>query len=128
MSKLQDDQPDEAQSLQLGLAAASLHQSDQEIEHLLKQLRRQGATKNVFYMRPCTPALTQLASTAGTASTTLGSADLEDPQLVALLAATGQEREFCDINQEIVDNKSTNDSNSEDYSDMSNAAASEIQG
>lgn len=132
MSELRDDQPDHTQSPQPGLAAASIHQSDSEIDHLPKQLRRRGATGNVRRKRPRTPARTPaptgLASTASTVSASLGSTDLEDPQSVALPAAPGQEREICDIDQEMVDDGGTDDSNDEDYGDMSDAAASEIRG
>lgn len=101
--------------------AASLHQSDWEIDHLPKQLRRRGATGNIRRKRPRTPARTGLARTASTVSASLGSTDLEDPQSVALLAAPGQEREIRDIDLEIVDNGGT-----EDYGNISNAAVSEI--
>jgi len=124
MSELRDDQPDHTQSPQPGPAAASLHQSDWEIDQLPKQLRRRGATGTVRRKRPRTPAPAGLASTASTVSASLRSTDLEDPQSVALLAAPGQEREI----REMVDDGGTDDSNDEDYGNMSDAAASEIRG
>jgi hypothetical protein len=128
MSELQDGQPDHTRSPQQGLAAASLCQSDGEIGHLPKQLRQRGATGDARRKRPRTPAPTGLASTASTVSASLGSADLEDPQSVALTAALGQERRIHDIDQEMADDRGTDDSNDEDYGDESDAAAYEIGG
>jgi hypothetical protein len=127
MSKLWDDQPDNTQFPQPGPAVTSLHRSVWEIDHLPKQLRRRGATRDVRRKRPRTTAPTRLASTASTVSASLGSTDLEDPKSVALLAAPGQEREIRDIDQEMVNDGGTDDSNDEDYSDMSDAVASETR-
>jgi hypothetical protein len=46
----------------------------------------------------------------------------------ALLAALGKEREIRNIDQEMVNNRGTDDSNDTDYGDISGAAASEIEG
>jgi hypothetical protein len=91
---------------------------------LLKQLRR-GATGNVRRKRPRTPAPTGLASTV---SASLTSTDLADPQSAALLAATSREREIRDIDQEMANDGGADNSNDEDYGDVSDAAASEIRG
>ena len=65
---------------------------------------------------------------ARTVSAILESNDLKKPHLVALLATAGQEREIRDIDQELFDGGGNDDSNDEDYCDMSDAAASEIEG
>jgi hypothetical protein len=44
----------------------------------------------------------------------------------ALLAATSQEQDIRDINQEMADNGSANDLNDKDYSDKSDIATLEI--
>jgi hypothetical protein len=120
MSKLQDDLPDHAQSLQPGPAATSLHQSDLK-DHLQEQLRR-SPTGNVGRKRPYMTAPIRLANTASTVSAALGSADLEEAQPNALTAAPveDQERELRDINLEMV--------NDRDYTNKSDAAGSQIGG
>ncbi|RFU26187.1 hypothetical protein B7463_g10151, partial [Scytalidium lignicola] len=75
-------------------------------------------------MRSCTPAPTELA---GAASVTLESKDLEELQPRALSTALRQEREVRDADQEMVDDGNSDDSNDEDYVDMSDAAASEMR-
>jgi len=127
LPELRDDQPGDAQPPQPGLAAMSLRQSDLEIGHLPKQLRRRGATGNVRRKRHRMPAPIELASTqlASTVSS-LTSTDLEDPQPVPLLAAPGREREIRGIDQEMADG-GTDDSDDEDYGDMSDAAASKTR-
>jgi hypothetical protein len=77
ISELRDSQPNYTQSPQLGLAAASLHQSDLK-DHLPKQVRRRGAARNVRRKRPRTTAPIRLASAASTVSATLKSTDLEE--------------------------------------------------
>ena len=42
--------------------------------------------------------------------------------------ALDQEQEICNIDEEIVDDGSTNNSNNKDYSDMSNVIGSKIGG
>jgi hypothetical protein len=130
MFELQDDQPDHAQSPQPGLAAASLHQSDLKNDHLPKQFRRRSATGNVRRKRPRTAAPIRLASTASTASAAPGSADLEAAQRCALTTAPVQdrEREFRDIDLEMVDDGGTDHSSDGDYADESDAAGSQIGG
>jgi len=54
---------------------------------------------------------------ASTVPAALESIDLEEPLLCAIIAASDQEQEICDIN-----------SNNEDYSDMNNATSSKIGG
>jgi hypothetical protein len=125
-SELQDGKRDSAQSPQPGPSVACLQQSDLTNDPLLKHRRRRDATRNVRRKRPRTPASTGLASAASTDSAALESNDLEDHQSIALLTAPSQEREIRDIDQEMVVDRGTNDSNDEDYSDMSNAAGSEI--
>jgi hypothetical protein len=42
--------------------------------------------------------------------------------------ALALEREICNIDEEMVDDGSTNDSNDKDYGDMSDATSSKIEG
>jgi hypothetical protein len=128
VSELQDSQHDFAQPSRPGLAVVSPQQSDLTNDPLLRHRRRRDATRNFGCKQPRTPAPAGLASAAPTVSDALESSDLEDPQSVALLAAPGQERELRDIDQEMVDDGGTDDSNDENYDDMSDAAASKIQG
>ncbi|RDL30225.1 uncharacterized protein BP5553_10503 [Venustampulla echinocandica] len=117
VSELQDGQHDSAQ----------FPQPDLTIGPPLRHRRRRDTTRNSYRKRPRTPAPTGLASAVSTVSAALESNDRKDPQSVALLAAPGPEQETRDIDQEIVDG-GTYDSNDEDYNDISDAAASEIQG
>jgi hypothetical protein len=131
ISELQDGEHDYAQSPQLGPAVASLHQSDLKNDHLPKHLRRRDVTRNVRRKRPRTTAPIGLASAASAASTVpapLESTYLEESLSRALIAASDQEREIRDIDEEMVDDGSTDDSNDEDYGDMSDATGSKIGG
>jgi hypothetical protein len=91
---------------------------------LPRRRRRRNAARNFGRKGPYSPAPIGVASTARTVSDALESDDFEEPQSVA----SGPEREIRDIDHEMVDNRGTDDSNDEDYDDMSDAAASEIQG
>ena len=128
ISELQDGEHDYAQSPQLGPAVASLHQSDLKNDHLPKHLRRRDVTRNVRRKRPHTTAPIGLASAASTIPAPLESTNLEEPLSRALIAASDQEREIRDIDEEMVDDGSTDDSNDEDYGDMSDATGSKIGG
>jgi hypothetical protein len=123
ISGLQDGQPDDTQSPQLALAGASPHQSDLKNDHLPKQLRR-GATRNGRRKRPRAIAPIRLATTASTASTAPEFADLEEPKSRVQITAPDEEWELCDTDQKMVDDGSTDDSDDEDYADMSDAAGS----
>ena len=119
---------DYAQSPQLGPAVASLHQLDLKNDHLPKHLRQRDVTRNVRRKRPRTTAPIGLASAASTVPAPLESTYLEEPLSRALIAASDQEREIRDIDEEMVDDGSTDDSNDEDYGDMSDATGSKIGG
>ena len=108
----QDSQPDDIQSKQLALAAASPHQSDLKNGYLAKKLHR-GATRNVRSKRPRITASIGLAGTARTASASLESSPSPQPRA----QITGPD-------QEMADDGGTDDSNDEDYDDMSDSAAS----
>lgn len=123
----QDGQPDDTQSPQLALAAASPHQSHLKNDHLPKQLRR-GATRNYRRNRSRTIAPIRLATTASTASAAPESTDLKEAQLRDQITAPYDQWEVRDIDQEVVDDRGTDDSNDEDYSDMSDATGSKIGG
>jgi hypothetical protein len=123
ISELRVGQPDYTQTPQLSSAAASPQHSDLKNDHLPKQLRRRSATGNVRRKHPRTAAPIQLASTASPVSVAL-----EAAQSRALITAPVQEREIRDIEQEIVDDESTNDSDDGDYADKSAAAGSTIGG
>ena len=126
-SQLQDGEHGSAQSPQLGPPVASLHQSDLKNDHLPRHIRRRDVTRNVRRKRPHTTAPIELASAASTFSAALEPTDLKEHQSRALIAAPDQGWEIRDIDQEMVDG-STDDSNDEDYRDMSDAAGSEIGG
>jgi len=115
VSGLQDNQSDYPQSPQPGLAAASLHPSDLENDHLPKQRRQRGATRNVHRKHPRTTASTRLASTGGTPSAALEFSDLDEAQPGTQITTPGQE---------MVDDGNTNDSDNEDYDNESAAAGS----
>lgn len=123
--ELQDGQHGSTQSLQPGLAAASHHESDSTNDLLPRHRRRRDATKNVCRKRLPMPSLTQPPGTASSVSAALESNDFKHTRSDALLATPAKEREIRDINHEMVDDSGTDDSNDEDYDDMSNAAASE---
>lgn len=106
----------------------SLYQLDLNNNHLPKHLRRQDVTRNVCCKRPRTTAPIGLASAASTVPTSLESTNLEEPLSCALIAASDLEQEIRDIDEEMVDDRSTNDSNDEDYDNMSNATSSKIRG
>lgn len=127
LSELQDGQHDSTQSSQPGLAAASHHQSDSTNDLLLRHRRRRDATKYVCRKGLPMPSLTLPPSAASPVSAALESNDFEHTQSVALLAAPAKERETRDINHEMVDDGVSDDSNDEDYDDMSDAAASETR-
>jgi hypothetical protein len=55
-------------------------------------------------------------------------ADLEELQSRALIAAPDQEWEVRDIDEEMADDGSTDESNREDYGDTSDAAGSKVGG
>jgi hypothetical protein len=116
ISGLLDSQPDDIQSPQLALAAASHHQSDLKNDHLAKQLRR-GATRNVRSKRPRTTASIGLASAARTASASLESSTKLQPRA-----------QITGPNQKMADDGSDDDSNDEDYVDISDAAGSKRGG
>ena len=124
---LQDGQPDGTQSLQLAFAAASPYQSDLKNDHLSKRLRR-GATRNDRRKRPRTRASIRLATTASTASTAPNSADLEEPKSHIQITAPDEEWELRDTDRKMVDDGSADDSDDEDYADMSDAAGSQRRG
>lgn len=86
---------------------------------MLRHCRRRDDTKNVRRKRLRTPALTVSAA--------LESNDSERTQSVARLVAPAKEQEIRDTDQEMVDNGGTDDSNDEDYDDISDAVASEIR-
>jgi len=127
LSELQDGQHDSTQSPQPGPAVASHHQSDLTNDLLPRHRRRRDDTKNVRRKRLRMPSLTRPPSTASPVSAALESNDFERTQSVALLAAPAKEREIRDIDHEMVDDGGTDDSNDEDYDNISDAAASEIQ-
>ena len=81
---------------------ASLHQSDLKNDHLPKHLRRRDVTRNVRRKRPRTTAPIGLASAASTVPALLESTNLEKPLSRAIIAASDQEREIRDIDQEMV--------------------------
>jgi hypothetical protein len=112
ISELRVGQPDYTQTLQLSSAAASPQHSDLKNNHLPKQLRRRSATGNVRRKHPRTIAPIQLTSTASPVSVAL-----EAVQSRALITAPVQEQEIRDIDQEIVDDESTDDSDDGDYAD-----------
>ncbi|KAH6672626.1 hypothetical protein B0J14DRAFT_78188 [Halenospora varia] len=126
LSELQGSQLDSTQPPQPGPVAASHHRSDLTND-LVPRHRRRRDTKNVRRKRLRTPALTGPASTASTVSAALKSNDSKRTQSVARLVAPAKEREIRDTDQEMVDDGGTDDSNDEDYDDMSDAAASEIR-
>lgn len=115
LSRLQDGQPDHAQSPQPRPAAASLHPSDSENNQLRKQLCGRGAARNVYLKRPRAAAPFGLASTASTQSR-------------PLVTAPSPERELCDINQEMVNGGSADDSDEDSDEDSDDAASSQIGG
>jgi hypothetical protein len=78
--------------------------------------------------RPRTTAPIGLASAASTVPAPLESTNLEEPLSCALIAASDLEREIREINEEMVNDRSTNDSNDEDYNNISNATSSKIGG
>ncbi|KAL5325334.1 hypothetical protein ACEPPN_006459 [Leptodophora sp. 'Broadleaf-Isolate-01'] len=102
ISQLQDGQPNYTQSPQLNLTPASLHQPDTESDHVPKQLRR-GPTRNGRYKHPRTIAPIGLTSTAFAA---LESTDPDEAQPHAIIMSP---------DQEMADDRSTTDSNDEDY-------------
>ena len=104
ISELRDGQPNCTQSPQLGLAATSPYHSELKNNHLAKHLRP-GATRSVCRKCPRTTASIGLASAAGTA----------EPQPRAQVTAP---------EQEMVDDRIADDSNDEDYGDMSDAGGS----
>jgi hypothetical protein len=114
ISKLQDSEHGYPQPPRLGLAVASLYQSDLKNDHLLKHLRRRDVTRNVCRKRPRTTATIRLASTVPAA---LESIDLKEPLSRTIITASDQEQEIHDI-----------DSNDEDYGDMNDATGSKIGG
>lgn len=105
-----------------------LQQSDLTNDPLSRHRHGRDAARNFGRKRPRTTAPTGLASAASNVSDALESNDLEEPQSVALLAAPGQERKIRDIDQEMVDDGGTDDSNDENYGYMNDSAAPEIQG
>jgi hypothetical protein len=126
ISELQDSEHNYAQSSQLGPAVVSLYQSDLKNNHLSKHLCQQDVTRNVCCKRLYTTASIRLASAASTVPAFLESAYLEEPLSHALIVASDQEQEICDIDKEMVNNGNTNNSNSEDYSNMSDTTGSKI--
>jgi hypothetical protein len=120
ISGLQDGQPDDTQSPQLALAAVSPHQSNLKNDHLPKQLRR-GATRNDCRKRLRTIAPIRLATTASTASAAAESADLEEGQSRVQITAPDEEWELRDTDQKMVDDGGADDSDDEDYADMSDS-------
>ena len=116
LSAFSNKKPDDIQSKQLALAAASPHQSDLKNGHLAEKLRR-GATRNVRSKRPRPTASIGLASAARTASASLESSP--EPQPRARI--TGPD-------QEMADDGSDDDSDDEYYDNMSNAAGSKRGG
>ncbi|KAH6716375.1 hypothetical protein BKA61DRAFT_734103 [Leptodontidium sp. MPI-SDFR-AT-0119] len=110
-----DVPPDDKQSPLLALAAASPHQPDLKNGHLPKQLRR-GANKHDRRKRPRTVAPTRAVTTVSTASAASESADLEEAK-----SRVQMEWELCDTDQRMVDGGSADDSDDEDYADMSDA-------
>jgi hypothetical protein len=70
----------------------------------------------------------RLASATSTIPTPLESTNLEEPLSRALIATLDLEWEIHNIDEEMVDDGSTNDSNNKDYSDISNATSSKIGG
>ena len=89
--------------------------------------RRRNDTKRVRRERVLTQAPTTPTVSASPVSAALESGD-ECPQPVAQLVASSQERGIYDTDQEMADVGGTDDSNDEDYGDMSDAAASDMQG
>jgi hypothetical protein len=90
ISRLQGSQPDNIQSLQLALAAASPYQSDLKNDYLLKQFCR-GTTRNSYCKCLYIIAPIRLATTASTASTVSEFADLEEPKLYIQITAPDKE-------------------------------------
>ena len=127
VSGLQDCQPDGTQSLQLDLEAASPYQSDLENDHLPRRLH-QGATRNNCWKRPRTTTPTGLATTISTTSVALESADLKEPKARVQITALDKEWELRDKVQKMVDDGSADDSDDEDYADISDAAGSKRRG
>ncbi len=70
----------------------------------------------------------RLASTASTVSATLKSTGLEEAQSYTVITALDQEQEIRDTDQEMADDRSTDDSNNEDYGARSDATSSKIGG
>jgi hypothetical protein len=97
-------------------------------DHLSKYFHRQDVTRNICCKHLRTTAPIRLASTASIISTILESTNLKEPQSHALIAALDHEWEIGNINKKIVDDGSTNNSNDEDYSDMSNTTDFKIGG
>ncbi|KAH6696527.1 hypothetical protein BKA61DRAFT_741680 [Leptodontidium sp. MPI-SDFR-AT-0119] len=114
---LQDVPPDDTQSPLQALAAASPHQPDLKNGHLPKQLRR-GANRHDRRKRPRTIAPTRAVTTVSTASAASECADLEEPTSRVQITAPD---ELSDTDQRMVDGRSADDSDDEDYADMSDA-------
>lgn len=125
ISELQDGQPDDAQSSQLLLAAASPYQSDLDNEDMSKQGRR-SPSKNDHRKRRRTHEATptRRATTASAASATPESPEVKgqgrNPSVQIM--APQEDWERCDTDRETVDSGSADDSEDEDYSDTSDAA------
>ncbi|KAH7364881.1 hypothetical protein BKA65DRAFT_145706 [Rhexocercosporidium sp. MPI-PUGE-AT-0058] len=127
LPELPDDQHDSTQSPQPCPAAASHDQSDLTNDLSPKHRRPRDDTNNVRRKRLRMPSLTRPPRTASLVSAALESNDFKHTQSVALLATPAKERKICDIGHEMVNDGGTDDSNDEDYDDMSGVAASEIR-
>lgn len=105
---------------------ASSQQSDSTNGPPLRHRHQRYNTKNVHRKRLRPPTLTGLARNARPVSAALESHDFEHTQLVVLPVAPAKEREIRDADQEMADDRGTDDSNDEDYDDISDASSSQI--